>query len=67
MATVTCYVVARPPKTALPHSQEQWRISQSAATATRRRRDRLRGHPQERDHSDAAGDTRDECPRRGVH
>jgi len=31
----------------------KWRISRSAATATRRRRDRLKGQPQERQHSAA--------------
>src|ERR1700730_13889214 len=34
-------------------TQEKWRISRSAATATRRRRDRLKGQPQERQHSAA--------------
>ena len=29
-------------------TKEKWRISRSAATATRRRRDRLKGQPQER-------------------
>jgi hypothetical protein len=43
-------------------AREKWRIRRSAATATRRRRDRLKGHPQEREHSDAAGGTRDRVP-----
>jgi hypothetical protein len=34
-------------------TKEKWRISRSAATATRRRRDRLKGQPQERQHSAA--------------
>jgi hypothetical protein len=34
-------------------TKEKWRISRRAATATRRRRDRLRGQPQERQHSAA--------------
>ena len=34
-------------------TKEKWRISRSAATATRRHRDRLKGQPQERQHSAA--------------
>jgi len=34
-------------------TKEKWRISRSVATATRRRRDRLKGQPQERQHSAA--------------
>jgi len=34
-------------------TKEKWRISRSAATAARRRRDRLKGQPQERQHSAA--------------
>ena len=46
-------------------------IRRSGATTTRQLRDRLKGHPQEREHSDVlakAGTARGtECPRRGVH
>jgi hypothetical protein len=43
-------------------TKEKWRISRSVATATRRRRDRLKGQPQERQHSAAVGGTRDRLP-----
>jgi hypothetical protein len=50
------------PQAPLPNHTKDGRISRSAAQAIRQPRDRLRGQPQERQHSAAEGGTRDRLP-----
>src|ERR1700730_6217393 len=53
-------------KSSEQNQKKNGRMGGSEAETIRQPRDRLKGHPQEREHSDAGGGTQDRVPRRGV-